>query len=560
MSLNAPLWYAIPQETARVAQAAFPKGTRFMKMRDVFGPIYSNAAFAHLFPHNGQPAEDPARLALILIMQFADGLSDQQAADAVRGRIDWKYALALEITDPGFDASVLCEFRQRLIEGSAEELLLTTMLELLRDQGLLKARGKQRTDSTHVLAAIRVINRLMCVGETLRQALNQLAELAPDWLLAHITPDWFDRYSQRLEEFRLPSAKTERLNLANLIGADGLKLLQAIYAPNAPAALRDLGAVNTLRQIWLQQYYAAEQPQTVRWRDEDDLPPGAQLIVSPYDIEARWSEKRNLTWVGYKVHLTESCDEQAPALITNVETTPATQPDAQALGDIHAALKHKQLLPAEHFLDAGYIDGIRLLESQPFSVKLLGPVPRDQSWQAREQTGFDAACFAIDWEQQQVGCPQGQISREWKATRDRHGKQVIQVQFAQASCRDCAVRAACTRSKTSGRTLTLRPREQHQALQEAREQQQSSEFKRAYARRSGVEGVLSQAVRLGDLRRSRYKGMAKTHLQNLIIATAINLIRAVAWLMEVPRALTRQSAFAALGMGQGVRFGWSGSG
>src|SRR5919204_3429441 len=123
MSLNAPLGYAIPEETVRVALAAFPKGTRYMQMRDVFGPIYTNAAFAHLFPRDGQPAEDPARLALVLIMQFADGLSDAQAADAVRGRIDWKFALALEITDPGFDASVLSEFRDRLLLGNAEAQL-----------------------------------------------------------------------------------------------------------------------------------------------------------------------------------------------------------------------------------------------------------------------------------------------------------------------------------------------------------------------------------------------------------------------------------------------------
>ena len=560
MSLNAPLGYAVPEETARVAQAAFPKGTRYMKMRDVFGPIYSNAAFAHLFPRHGQPAEDPARLALVLIMQFADGLSDEQAADAVRGRIDWKYALALEITDPGFDASVLSEFRGRLIAGSAEELLFITMLDLLREQGLIKARGKQRTDSTHVLAAIRVLNRLMCVGETLRQALNDLATADPDFLLAHVRPDWFDRYSQRLEEFRLPSAKNERKALANLIGADGLSLLQAIYAPSAPTALRDLPSVTTLRQIWLQQYYAAERPETVRWRDDDDLPPGAQLIVSPYDIEARWSEKRNLTWVGYKTHITETCDDEGPALITNVETTPATQPDALALADIHAALKHHKLLPAEHLLDAGYVDGTRLLESRPLSVTLLGPVPRDGSWQAREEGAFDTNCFVIDWDQEQVRCPQGQLSREWKAARDRHGKAVIHVAFAQASCRDCPVRAHCTRSKTTGRELTLRHREHHEAVQQARQRQRTSDFKRAYARRSGVEGVLSQGVRVCDLRRSRYIGMAKTHLQNLIIATAINLIRAVAWLMEVPRARTRRSAFAALGAGQGRQFGWSGAG
>ena len=204
MSLNAPLFYVIPEETIRVAQAAFPKGNVYMQMRDALGPIYTNQAFAHLFPPDGQPAEDPARLALVLVMQFAEGLTDRQAADAVRGRIDWKYALALPLADPGFDASVLSEFRSRLIAGGAEELLLTTLLDLLRERGLVKAGGKQRSDSTHVVAAIRTLNRLTLVGATLRQALNALAAEVPMWLRAQITPAWFDRYSRRMEEYRLP--------------------------------------------------------------------------------------------------------------------------------------------------------------------------------------------------------------------------------------------------------------------------------------------------------------------------------------------------------------------
>jgi transposase len=561
MSLNAPVGYCIPDETVRVAQAAFPKGTRYMQMRDVFGPIYTNAAFAHLFPHNGQPAEDPARLALVLIMQFADGLSDAQAADAVRGRIDWKYALALEITDPGFDASVLSEFRKRLIAGSAEELLFITMLDLLRERGLIKARGKQRTDSTHVLAAIRVINRLMCVGETLRHALNELAVLAPDWLRALITPDWFDRYSQRLEEFRLPTKATERSALANQIGADGWTILSAVETPSAPEGVRDLVAVQILRQVWLQQYYAAERPQDVRWRAEDDLPPGAQLIVSPYDVEARWSDKRTSSWVGYKVHLTETADDDGPVLITNVESTLATLPDAQALPAIHENLRRHDLLPNEHLLDAGYVDSIRLVDSQQtYSVSLLGPIPRDTSWQARTEGAFDISCFAVDWEAQQVRCPAGQTSTEWKPTHDRHDKAIIHVEFDRQTCADCELRSHCTRATSAGRELGLRPRAQYEAIQAARERQETQAFKTAYARRSGVEGAISQGVRVCDLRRSRYIGLAKTRLQHLIIATALNLIRAVAWLMEIPRACTRLSAFAKLGARNIGQFSWTGAG
>ena len=160
MSLHPQSFTAVPPETARVARAAFPQGNLYMHMRDELGAIYEDAAFASLFSTRGQPAEAPWRLALVTIMQYAEGLSDRQAADAVRSRIDWKYALNLELTDPGFDPTVLCEFRARLITGHAEQLLLDTLLQRCRERQLLKARGRQRTDSTHVLGAIRALNRL----------------------------------------------------------------------------------------------------------------------------------------------------------------------------------------------------------------------------------------------------------------------------------------------------------------------------------------------------------------------------------------------------------------
>src|ERR671930_1618217 len=170
MSLHPQPIDPIPEETARVARAAFPKGKPYRRMRDDLGVFYQDEAFAALFPARGQPAESPWRVALVLVLQYAEGLSDQQAAPAVRGRIDWKYALSLELTDPGFDASVLSEFRSRLVAGSAEQTLLDTMLDRFKAKGLLKARGRQRTDSTAVLAAIRTLNRLECVGERPKRA------------------------------------------------------------------------------------------------------------------------------------------------------------------------------------------------------------------------------------------------------------------------------------------------------------------------------------------------------------------------------------------------------
>ena len=179
MSLNPCPIDPVPQETARVARTAFPTGNRYMTMRDELGVIYPNDLFADLYPHVGHYSEPPWRLALVTLMQFSENLTDRQAANAVRGRIDWKYALGLELTDPGFDFSILSGFRTRLIGGAAEERLLTMMLDRFTDRGLLKSRGQQRTDSTHIVAAVRSLNHLEIVGETLHAALNALAQVAP---------------------------------------------------------------------------------------------------------------------------------------------------------------------------------------------------------------------------------------------------------------------------------------------------------------------------------------------------------------------------------------------
>src|SRR5690348_11068756 len=210
MTLHAQTEFTIPEETIRVAHAAYPHGNTLMKMRDALGTIYQDQSFASLFPHNGRAVEAPWRLALITVLQFVEELPDRQAADAVRGRIDWKYLLGLELADPGFDASVLSEFRKRLVQGEAEHLLLNAMLTLFKERGWLKARGRQRTDSPHGLAKIRAKSRLVCVGETLRAALNSLAIVAPDWLLEHSPMEWVQRYGHRVEGTQFPTSQGEQ--------------------------------------------------------------------------------------------------------------------------------------------------------------------------------------------------------------------------------------------------------------------------------------------------------------------------------------------------------------
>lgn len=545
MTCHQTLWYLIPESTARAAERAFPKGNRYVTMYQTLGPIFTNPEFADLYAHRGRPAEAPARLALVLVFQQIEQLSDADAAEAVRARLDWKYALALDIDDPGFDASILSDFRTRLLASGAEERLLTLVLDTLVDVGLLHARGRQRSDSTHVLAHLRTLSRLTLVAETMRHALNDLAAVAPAWLRAHLDPDWAKRYAVRVEEYRLPKDADTRRVLETTIGQDGYALLDAVYTADAPPDLWQRPAVQILRQIWIQQYYG---PHDGRWRSREDLPLHALLLTSPYETEARFATKRQTSWTGYKVHLTETCDDDRPHLITNVETTPATTNDVCVTDTIHAHLAVRDLLPAEHLLDTGYVAADVLVTSQHQHIDVVGPVLRDTSWQARQPDGWDVSCFAIDWDAQHVTCPAGKVSVRWTPGADEPGSEptVIAIQFNPDDCRDCPFRPRCTQAITGPRTMRLRPQEQHDALQTARRRQVTEAFKNLYAKRSGIEGTLSQGVRAFGLRVARYRGQAKTALQHILIAIAINLVRVVAWVQEIPHAMTRTSSFARL--------------
>src|SRR3989440_5189003 len=547
MSLHPENEFAIPEETVRVARAAYPKGNLYMKMRDALGTLYQDHAFAHVFPQNGRPVEAPWRLAFITVVQFIEDLPDRQAADAVRGRIDLKYALGLELSDPGFDFTILSDLRKRLVDGKAEQVLLDAMLTLFKERGWLKERQRQRSDSTHVLAKVRAINRLMCVGEAMRFALNSLAIVAGDWLLAHSDPEWVGRYGHRIEESRLPRGQEDRQAVAEIIGQDGSNLLVDIYATDAPPLLREIPAVQILRRIWIQNSVWIDGQ--IRWRDNDNLPPGNQFINSPYDPEARYGKKRETRWTGYKVHMTETCEEDAPHLITHVATTAAATTDEAMTETIHADLQQTDLSPRHHLLDTRYITAPILVSSQQqYGIEVIGPARGDVKWQANTEQGIDASQFVIDWERQQAICPEGQRSISWTPAIDNRTNEVIKIKFSTTDCGRCPRQVHCIRSekKYKRRTLTIRPQAQHEALQAARRRQKTPAFAKQYALREGIEATISQGVRAFGLRRSRYIGLAKTHLQHLGIAAAINLVRVVAWLDGAELAPTRVSAFQRL--------------
>ncbi len=487
---------------------------------------------------SGRPVEvAPWRLALVMVMQYIEGLTDRQAADAVRRCMDWKYALSLELTDPGFDFTLLHDFRCRLLAHEAGHRFLDTFLATCKARGWIKARGTQRTDSTHVLAAIRTLHRLEYVLETMHYALNQLSDVAPAWVRQHMPLEWYPRYGLRSDQARLPKDASKREALARQVGADGYQLLEWVSRPESPPGVCELPALEALQRIWLQQYYRCTVPgrETLRWRTGDEQPPAALRIASPYDLEARYSSKRQTHWVGYKLHLTETCDPGQPDLITQIITTPATTPDCVMGPSIVHDLAARDLLPGTHLLDSGYVDADFLVTAQTqHQVDVVGPAFGSYSRQHQTGQGYDLQAFVIDWEAQQARCPQGHASVHWRPGHDVSGDPVIRIRFDGATCRACPARQACTAAKGAPRQLTVRPQAHHEAIQAARQRQETTAFKAQYARRAGVESSLSQGIRRFDLRQSRYLGLARTHLQQLLNATAMNVVRVIAWLWGEP--------------------------
>jgi transposase len=410
---------------------------------------------------------------------------------------------------------------------------------------LLKVRGHACTDSTHVLASVRQLHKLEMVGETVRAALNGLAAAAPEWLEKRIKPEWVERYGHRVEDYRLPKGKAARDAYGLAVAEDGYILLNALNSPDAPRMLQEVNAVVTLRACWEQCF--VREGRKIRWRTVAELRPSGEKLNSPYDPEACYSTRRDIAWIGYKVHLTETCDPENVHLVTHVETTSAIVQDVTSTAKFHDALAGKGLLPDTHMVDKGYTDADLLAMSlTEHGVRLVGPVRKNSSWQALAGQGFESSQFQVDWETQTVTCPRGQRSVYWKLATKPSPLKKIHVQFDRRDCSACPVRALCTKSPKAPRKLVLQPQAEQEALRQARDFVGTEAWSGLYRERAGIEGTLSQAIHASGLRQTRYRGLAKTSLQNTAIGAAINVSRVVNWLDGKPQAATRQPRFTRL--------------
>ncbi|WP_455357164.1 transposase [Streptomyces sp. SYSU K217416] len=375
---------------------------------------------------------------------------------------------------------------------------------------------------------MRRLNRIETVGESLRAALEEIAAISPGFVVPLLKEGWDQRYGRKVETSRLLGrAGASAQALAEQIGADGRELLDAIAADPVAAWMNTLPKVTVLRTVWDQQYERTRSGR-LRLKEVEDLPPAAIRIHSPHDADARYSTKTtpageaDLEWVGSTCHLSESCDADTPNLVTDVHTTPATDPDVSATTDIQDKLIARDLTPGQHLMDAGYPSSANFAASARRGITLIAPVIAATGRNAKKGT-FTPLDFTIDWKAGQARCPAGAVSRSMRP--DARG--LVTFRFRVRDCRPCPLRSTCTKALNPdlGRSITIHPQPVHQARVDAHRAQQGEDWAKIYRLRAGVESTISQAVRGPDLRHSRYRGLDKAHVQNVLTGMALNITR-----------------------------------
>lgn len=524
----------IPEDIATLGRKLLKENNRYRVIGDHLPGIVRDEDFADIYASTGRDAVSPALLSMVTLFQFLEDVSDREAAEMVVMRLDWKYALHLPLDYAGFHPTDLCNFRKRLVENGKEALVFDTVLKKVRVLGFLKKRGKQRTDSTHVLAVVQKLSRLELVTETMRVTLRAIQRADESWYRQAIPATFAEVNAETRRDYRL--SDVERKAALRQTGADGFWLLDVIDR-DGPAGIQALAEVETLRTVWEQQYERVEGQVRARKRMVVNC---KELIVSPHETEARSAKKRGKSWMGSKVHVSETISddpEEEPNFITDVTTDLAPAGDTEALGTIRQNLRQRDLLPDQQITDAGYISGKAIAESWAEGVELTGPARPDPS-----PKGFQLADFQADPEQRQATCPAGHQPERWTEHTSADGQRTIKAHFG-AQCVGCPFfgKGKCTQS-ARGRTLSFS--KYYPELATRRREEESEAFWETMKLRPPIEGTLSEMVRRHGLRRSRYRGLVKTHLQNLFKAAAVNLKRLVNALIQSQKRAQQVAAAA----------------
>ena len=509
MSLQPFDYQEMPPETAELGRKLLDEQHPYRLIGDRLDDLLQDEDFRALYSLIGGPALSPVLLALVLVFQMLEKLPDRLAAEAVRLRIDWKYALHLPLDYAGFHFTNLSHFRQRLLEHQAEYLVFDRLLQKLVALGLVRQHGKQRTDSTHVLGLLAKLSRLELIWESLRLALRALQQQDEVWVSQVIPEAFLEKYLPKRSDYKLSDAQVaHQLHQA---GADGWWLLQQLALD--PAKWSDLPEVVTLQTVWEQQFEGTQQGDYLGPRSKLKA---HDLIQSPHEPEARYRQKRGQPWKGYQAQVSETAEAKGdPNFITDIGATDAQTDDKEALPYIQQRLAGRELSPSQQIVDQNYLSGSLLAHSAQQGIELIGPI-----WAQPGPEGFRLEDFQVNLDHLQATCPAGKTSVKVTCCQRPDGSHDYQFFFGQ-QCATCACRPRCTQAK-HGRTLTYH--EHHPYVVKRWAEMETEAFHQTMKRRPPIEGTISQLVRQG-LRRARYRGLVKVNLQLIFTATAVNLKR-----------------------------------
>lgn len=561
----------VPSDTQAAVEPFFQPGDVYQHLGDHAPEIFDIELLESMYPNHGRPGYHPLLLLLMLILQMLEGIPDRQAARMAVVRMDWKYALRQSLTWDGLHYSDLCNFRKRLQAHERGPELLEQVVAYLVKQGFIKSKSKQRTDATHMLGLVEDLSRLELVWESLRLTLKGVVTVDAAWLSNHVPTQVVERYKVRQSDYHL-SREEAQVELA-AAGTDATWLVEQI-AQMGTADIQALPIVDLLRTVIMQQFeplandaddeqnadvdddtdsdghssstaVAPHEDTANRTEDGADTDPRAMMmhrvprsnkaaagnvILSPHEPDAQFSQKRQTKWDGFKVQVSETVEDDGPSFITDIAVTSAIQADNIALAAIQDRLISRDLKPDTHYVDQGYCCGHTIAESQARGIDLRGRVTHSSN----KVAGYRLEDFEIDLENRIARCPQGHLATSFNpsASKDvayhvRFGKQ----------CADCPVREHCT-TEARGRSLAIGP--YHDILMARRREMQTDEFRQEMHQRAAIEGTISELVRGYGLRHARYRSLVKVNLQAILTAIAANLNR----LMRYQADLARKALFS----------------
>lgn len=499
----------IPADIKELGQTLLPETNVYRLIGDKLADLVKDSDFVDLYDELGGPALSPSMLAMVTVFQMLEKLPDRQASEAVVLRIDWKYALHLPLDYTGFAYTNLSHFRARLLAHQAEYRVFDQLLKKLTEMGFIRSRGKQRTDSSHVLGLVAKLSRLELVSETLRVTLHAIQRRSAEWVQGHIPVALQDQYLLRRSDYQL--SQSEVAHQLEQTGADGWWLLQQLTP--TPDEFAEVHEIETLRRVWQQQYAIDENGSYGGPRQKLD---GTDLIQSPHETEVRYSEKRGKGWQGYRGQLTETAETKGdPCFIVDVAITNAQLHDVRALPAIQERLDTRGLLPCEQIVDQAYVSTDQIAASEVKGIRLHGPMPTPP-----KTPFFPTETFQFNLEKRVAICPGNKVSESGTLSHRQNGTDEY-VFFFGKQCQACPIRAQCTTSK-EGRTV--RYHIHHLCLEVRYAEMKTEDFWLEMKLRPPVEGTISQIVRLGA-RKARYRGGQKVNLQWVFTAIAINFRR-----------------------------------